>query len=392
MTLGMLSAYVCSRIRLPGLLGMICAGIVLGPYALNLIDDSLLNISAELRKAALIIILMRAGLTLDFGDLKRVGRPAMLMCFVPAVFEILGTVILAPYLFGISLLDAAIMGAVMGAVSPAVIVPKMIKLMEEGYGTDKGIPQLILAGASVDDVFVIVLFTSFTGLAQGNGLSIISFANIPVSIFLGIFVGAVSGLAVSKVFEKIHTRDTYKVIILLSLAFILVTAEDSLSLDITFSSLIAVMFTGIALQRYRMQEARRIAQKFNELWICAEIMLFVLVGATINLRYAADSAASAFLLICGALCFRMAGVFLCLAGTKLAFKERLFCAMAYIPKATVQAAIGGVPLAMELSCGNAVLTAAVVSIIITAPVGAFLIDATYKKLLNHTNPDRYLKL
>lgn len=379
--MGMFLGWICQKIKLPSLLGMMFTGVILGPYVLNLIDASILNISADLRKIALIIILTRAGLTLDVKDLKKVGRPAVLMCFVPATFEMIGMVILAPKLFGVSVLEAAIIGAVVAAVSPAVIVPKMIKLMEEGYGVKQGIPQLILAGASVDDVFVIVLFTAFTGLAQGRQISVMSFINIPVSICLGIATGLLAGFLLSKYFEKAHIRDTVKVIIILSISFALVTIEDMIAWDITFSALIAIMFIGIAMQKYRKEVSSRLSLKFNKLWVCAEILLFVLVGATVDLHYVTGAAVFAILLIFGVLCFRMLGVLLCLLHTKLSLRERLFCMLAYMPKATVQAAIGGVPLAMGLECGNIVLTIAVMAILITAPLGAFLIELTYRKLL-----------
>ena len=379
--IGMFSGWLCSKLRLPGLLGMIITGIILGPYVLNLIDASILNISSELRKIALIIILTRAGLTLNINDLKKVGRPAIMMCFIPATFEVIGMVILAPMLLGVTVLEAAIMGAVVGAVSPAVIVPKMIKMIEEGYGVEKGIPQLILAGASVDDVYVIVLFSAFTSLASGTGVSVISFVNIPVSIILGIIVGLLVGLMLSYLFIKIHMRDTVKVIIFLSTAFILVSMENALNTPITFSALISVMFMGIALQKKKKEVAVRLSVKYNKMWVCAEIVLFVLVGSTVDISYAASAGIAAVILIFGVLIFRMAGVLLCMVRTKLNFKERLFCMFAYMPKATVQAAIGGIPLSMGLSCGNIVLTVAVLAIIITAPLGAFIIDLTYKKLL-----------
>lgn len=379
--MGMFLGWICKKLHLPSLVGMMLTGVILGPYALNLIDGSILNISADLRKIALIIILTRAGLTLNINDLKKVGRPAILMCFLPATFEIIGMVILAPILFDVSVLEAAIIGSVVGAVSPAVIVPKMIKLIEDGYGKEKGIPQLILAGASVDDVFVIVLFTSFMGLAQGKQISAMSFVNIPVSICLGIAIGLLCGLILSKFFEKVHIRDTAKVIIILSISFVLVTIEDNMTGVITFSALISIMFIGIAMQRYRREASSRLSVKFNKLWVCAEILLFVLVGATVDINYVTGAALPAILLLFGVLCFRMLGVFLCLLRTKLTLKERLFCMFAYMPKATVQAAIGGVPLAMGLACGNVVLMIAVMAILITAPLGAFLIDLTYKKLL-----------
>ena len=378
---GMLAGWGCKKLHLPGLLGMIFTGIVLGPFALNLIDGSILSISSELRRIALIIILTRAGLSLDINDLKKVGRPAILMCFVPACFEMTGMIILAPLLLHISYIEAAVMGAVIAAVSPAVIVPKMLKLMDEGYGANKSVPQMILAGASVDDVFVIVMFSVFTGLAQGNGVSAVSFIRIPVSIILGILIGMAAGAILAIYFKKIHIRDTVKVIILLCISFLLVTAEDRFSDIIPFASLIAVMCIGIALQRNRKEAAVRLSVKFNKLWVCAEVILFVLVGATVNISYAISAGISAVMLIFGVLLFRMAGVFVCMIKTKLNMRERFFCVISYMPKATVQAAIGGVPLSMGLACGNIVLTVAVLAIIITAPLGAFLIDLTYKRFL-----------
>lgn len=380
--LGMFMGWLCKKIHLPGLAGMLLTGILLGPYALNLIDSSLLNISSDLRRIALIIILARAGLSLDLKDLKKVGRPAVLMCFVPACLEMLGMILLAPALLDISVLDAAIMGAVVAAVSPAVVVPKMLKLMEEGYGVSHSIPQLILAGASVDDVFVIVVFTAFTGLAQGNRVSVKSFVNIPISIVLGILGGFLTGWILAKYFKKMHLRDTVKVMIFLCISFLLVTFEDTFSSIVPFASLIAVMAMGISLQKNRQVVASRLSAKFNKLWVAAEILLFVLVGATVDIQYAASAGLLCVLLILGVLLFRMLGVCLCLLKTPLTWKERVFCMLAYTPKATVQAAIGGVPLAMGLPCGNMVLTVAVVAILVAAPLGAFFIDATYKKLLN----------
>lgn len=378
---GMFMGWLCKKIRLPGLLGMLFTGIILGPYVLNVIDDSILNISADLRKIALIIILTRAGLSLDIKDLKKVGRPAILMCFVPACFEMAGMILLAPRILGISALDAAIMGAVVAAVSPAVVVPKMIKLMEEGYGVKKGIPQLILAGASVDDVFVIVMFTAFTGLAQGENVSVKSFVNVPLSVVTGALAGLAVGYLLAKFFERVHIRDTSKVMILLSVSFILVTAEDYFSDIIPFAALIGVMAAGVSLQKKREVVAKRLSSKFNKLWAVSEIMLFVLVGAAVDIQYAVKAGAAPVLLILAVLVFRMAGVLVCLLKTRLNRKERAFCMLAYMPKATVQAAIGGMPLAMGLSCGNIVLSVAVIAILITAPLGAFCIDATYRRFL-----------
>lgn len=381
--LGMLAGWVCRKLRLPALLGMLLVGMLIGPYALDLIDASILNISAELRKIALIIILARAGLSLNIEDLKRVGRPAILMCFVPACFEIVGMVLLAPRLLGISVLEAAVMGAVVGAVSPAVIVPKMLHLMEEGWGVRKSIPQLILAGASVDDVFVIVLFSAFTGLAQSGELSPAVFATIPVSIILGIAAGLLFGAALGFLFAKVHIRDTVKLVFLLCLSFLMVAFEDAAW--IPFSALIAVMCVGVALQKVRPEVSLRLSARYAKLWVVAEVLLFVLVGATVDLRYAAAAGGAAVALIFAVLAFRMLGVFCCLIKTKLKLKERLFCMIAYTPKATVQAAIGGIPLAMGLSCGNIVLTVAVLSILITAPLGAFCIDLTYRRLLSRAD-------
>lgn len=379
---GMLAGWICRKCRLPSLLGMILTGIVLGPYALNLIDGSILQIASELRKIALIIILTRAGLSLDIDDLKKVGRPAILMCFVPACFEIVGMIVLAPRLLGVSVLEAAIMGAVVGAVSPAVIVPKMLKLMKEGYGVKKGIPQLILAGASVDDVFVIVIFSALMGLAQGGTISVFSLVQIPVSIITGMAAGIIGGYLLAKYFEKVHIRDTMKVAVLLSISFMLVTFEDHFGTRFPFAALIAVMGVGIMLQRKREVVARRLSVKFNKLWVLAEVLLFVLVGATVDLRYLKMTGVAAIVLIIGVILFRIVGVMVCLIKTDLTKKEKIFCMIAYMPKATVQAAIGGIPLAMGLSCGNIVLTVAVLAILITAPLGAFLIEISYQKLLS----------
>ena len=381
MMLGLLLGSLCKEAKLPSLLGMLATGIVLGPYVLDMIDTSILSISSDIRKIALVIILTRAGLSLDISGLKKIGRSAVMMCFIPASFELLGIVCIAPRILGISLLEAAIMGAVLAAVSPAVVVPRMVKLIEEGYGAEKNIPQLILAGASVDDVYVIVLFTTFVGMMQGDGISVIRFVNIPVSIILGIIIGLVSGWLLAYLFRNIHMRDTVKIMLILSVSFILVEAENRINMPISFSALIAIMFAGIALQKYRKEVSVRLSAKYNKLWVAAEIFLFVLVGATVNIHYLGNVGAKALLVIAGALIFRMFGVFICLLGTNLNLKERLFTMIAYTPKATVQAAIGGIPLSLGFSCGDIVLTVAVLAIVITAPFGAFAIDSTYLKLL-----------
>ena len=378
---GMSVGWICQKMKLPSLLGMLVTGIVLGPYMLNLLDDSILGISAELRKIALIIILTRAGLGLDLSGLKKIGRPAVLMCFVPASLELLGILLIAPKLLGISMLEAAILGAVLAAVSPAVVVPRMVKLMEEGYGVREGVPQLILAGASVDDVYVIVLFSTFLGMIQGERASVIHFINIPISIVLGVGIGFLIGIILAYYFKKVHIRDTSKVLIILSISLLLVVLEDHLTIPITFSALIAIMFIGIGLQKKREVVARRLSVKYGKLWVAAEVFLFVLVGATVNIGYLNKVGVNALVVIAVALIFRMFGVFLCLLGTSLNRKERLFAMMAYTPKATVQAAIGGIPLSLGLACGDIVLTVAVLAIVLTAPAGAFAMDLSYKKFL-----------
>ena len=380
--LGMFMGWICKKIKLPSLLGMLITGIVLGPYGLNLLDGSILGISADLRKIALIIILTRAGLGLDVSGLKKIGRPAVLMCFVPASFELIGMILLAPKLMGLTTLEAAIMGAVLAAVSPAVVVPRMVKLMDEGYGVKEGIPQLILAGASVDDVYVIVLFSTFVGMMQGEGASVLKFVNIPISIFLGIAIGLLLGVLLAYFFKKVHIRDTSKMLIILSISFLLVVLEDKMTTAITFSALIAIMFIGVGLQKKREVVAKRLSAKYGKLWVAAEVFLFVLVGATVNISYLGKVGVRALIVIICALAFRMLGVFICLLGTNLKRKERLFTMMAYTPKATVQAAIGGIPLALGFACGDTVLTVAVLAIVITAPLGAFAIDLSYKKWLS----------
>lgn len=378
---GLLLGWICKLIRFPSLFGMIIAGVIIGPHVLNLIDGSILSISSDIRRIALIIILIRAGLKLNLSDLKKVGRPAVLMCFVPACLEIIGMVLLAPRLLGVTLLDAAIMGAVVAAVSPAVIVPRMIRLIDEGRGTQKGIPQMIFAGASVDDVFVIVLFTTFTGMAQGKAASVMSFVNIPISILVGAAVGIIIGIVFALIFGKLKTDVIVMVIILLSISFALNAAEDTLSGIIPFAALIAIMCVGIGIKRKSDKLAVSLSDKFNSLWKIAEIFLFVLVGASVAIDSALGAGAMSVLLLFCVLIFRMLGVFLCLLFTKLNLKEKLFCMIAYTPKATVQAAIGGLPLAMGLPCGEIVLTVSVIAILVTAPLGAFGIDLSYKRFL-----------
>lgn len=386
---GLAAAAVCSAIKLPRIIGMLLIGIVLGPHILNVLDDSILSISSELRQMALIIILLKAGLSLNLSDLRQVGRPAVLLSCLPATCELAGYILLAPYLLGVNRIEAAVMGAVLAAVSPAVVVPRMVFLMENRWGTDKSIPKMLLAGASCDDIYVIVLFTTFTGIAQGGNARAADFLNIPVSVLLGIAVGAAAGYALSRFFEAAFARNhmvrgSVKVIIVLSVSFLLVALETVLKGRIALSGLLAVTSMACMLARKTTGEVRaRLSEKFGKLWIAAELILFVLVGAAVDIRYVSETGLAAVLMVFAALIFRAAGVVLCLAGTKLSRRERLFCVIAYLPKATVQAAIGSVPLAMGLPCGKIVLSVAVLAILITAPLGALGMDAAYRKLLKY---------
>lgn len=378
---GLILGGIMRKLKLPALIGMLLTGILLGPYVLNTIAPEILNISADLRQIALIVILTRAGLELDINDLKKVGRPAILMCFIPATFEIAATTIFAPILFHISHLEAAIMGTVLGAVSPAVIVPKMLKLMEDGYGKSRSIPQLIMAGASVDDIYVIVLFTSFMGMYNGGSFDIGGLVKIPVSIAVGLLAGILLGIVIIRIFKKFHIRDTVKILIMLSVSFLLVTIETVIKAYVPMSGLLAVMALGGTILKQYDVLAKRLSDRFSKIWVAAELMLFVLVGATVDISYAAKAGISVVALIFAALAVRVCGVFVCLFKTKLNPKEKLLCAIAYLPKATVQAAIGGLPMAAGVEAGNAILTVAVLAILITAPLGAIGIDASYKRML-----------
>ena len=386
---GLAMGAICRKLKLPRIIGMLVTGIALGPYVLDWLDPSILSISADLRKMALIIILLKAGLSLDLQDLKKAGRSAVLLSFVPASCELLGYVLLAPVILGITRVEAAVMGAVLAAVSPAVVVPRMVSLMEKKYGTDKAIPQMILAGASCDDIFVIVLFTTFLGMAQGGSADMMDFVNIPVSIVLGILLGAVVGYGLYLFFETAYAREhcvrnSMKVIIVLGFSFLLIAIEGWLEGKIAVSGLLAVVSMACVIKlKSTAFVSKRLSEKFGKLWLAAEVMLFVLVGAAVDIRYTLKAGVAAIIMILAALVFRSIGVLLCVAGTKLTWKERLFCVIAYLPKATVQAAIGSVPLAAGLSCGNIVLSVAVMAIVITAPLGALGIDSSYKKLLKH---------
>lgn len=384
---GLCMAAICQKLKLPRIIGMLVTGMVLGPYVLDFLDSSILSISAELRKMALIIILLKAGLSLNLNDLKKVGRPAILLAFVPASFEIVGYVLFAPIFLEISRIDAAVMGTVLAAVSLAVVVPRMVQLMEEKYGTKQSIPQMIMAGASCDDIFVIVLFTTFLGMAQGVKVSLLRFVNVPVSIFLGILLGAVIGYVLYRFFETAYKHQNYvrnstKVILVLGVSFLLTAVEGWLDGKVAVSGLLAVVSMACVLKAKCIPAvSKRLSEKFGKLWIAAEVILFVLVGAAVDLRYTAAAGGFAVLVIFLSLIFRMAGVFVCVLGTGLSWKERLFCAISYLPKATVQAAIGSVPLTAGLGCGKMILSVAVLAILITAPLGALGMDLTYKKLL-----------
>ena len=384
---GLAMGAICQKLKLPRIIGMLVTGIVLGPYVLDLLDPSILGISADLRKMALIIILLKAGLSLDLADLKKAGRSAVMMAFVPASFEIVGYIVFAPMILGVSRVEAAVMGAVLGAVSPAVVVPRMVSLMEKKYGTKKAIPQMILAGASCDDIFVIVLFTTFLSMAQGGSAHVMDFVNIPISIVLGVLLGAVVGYALYLFFETAYARkhcvrNSMKVIIVLGLSFLLIAIEGWLEGKVSVSGLLAVVSMACVL-KFKSTEfvSKRLSEKFGKLWLAAEVVLFVLVGAAVDIRYTLSAGLAAVLMIAVALVCRAVGVLLCVAGTQLSWKERLFCVIAYLPKATVQAAIGSVPLSAGLPCGKIILSVAVLAIIITAPIGAIGIDCSYKTLL-----------
>ncbi len=384
---GLSAAAICGYLHLPRIIGMLFTGIILGPHVLGLLDDKILSISSELRQIALIIILLKAGLSLNLADLKQVGRPAVMMAFVPASFEICGYLLCAPMILGITRIESAVMGAVLAAVSPAVVVPRMVQLMENGYGTEKSIPQMILAGASCDDIFVIVLFSTFAGIAQGGTADFTQFLNIPVSIVLGILLGAAVGYLLSLFFETAYAKEHYvrnsmKVIVVLGLSFLLMAVETWAKPYVSVSGLLAVVSMACVLKmKCPKSVSGRLSEKFGKLWIAAEVVLFVMVGAAVDIRYTATAGGAAVVMILLALIFRAAGVCVCMAGTALNKKERLFTVIAYLPKATVQAAIGSVPMAMGLSCGQIVLSVAVLAILITAPLGAIGMDMTYRRLL-----------
>lgn len=379
--LGLLLGNVMNQLQLPALLGYLVTGVILGPHFLNGLSDSLLAVSADIRELALIIILTRAGLSLDIADLKKIGRPALMMCAVPALFEIAATVCLAPLLLNFSISEALLLGSIIAAVSPAVVVPRMLQLIHSGYGTEKRIPQLILAGASVDDVFVLILFTAFLGLNQGQTFSAATLLQVPIAIGSGLLAGGILGYGLTKWFSAMSIRDSIKVLILLSCSFLLMGAEDALAGFLPFSGMLSVMSMSLVLFKMIPPTAQRLSVKFNKLWIAAELFLFVLVGASVDLSFAFASGFAPVLLIVLVSLFRMAGVWCSVSSSGFSSKEKLFCMISYLPKATVQAAIGGLPLAMGIHNGETMLTTAVLSILITAPLGAVGVDRLYRKLL-----------
>ncbi len=388
--IGFFISGIFKKLHIPSLLGLIVTGIILGPEVLNLLDPKILNISSELREIALIVILFRAGLSLDLSDMKKIGRPAIMLCFVPATFEIVGAIVLGPVCLGLSRVDSAIVGAMLGAASPAIIVPKMLWLMEEGYGVDKHIPQLIMAGASADDIYAIVMFTAFIGMSKGEGISAWTIVSIPLSIVTGLGVGIVFGIVMAQLFKLIHLRDTVKILLLFGISFLFVGCETFISKYVPFSGLLAVMALGGTILNRRATVAKRLSAKIAKIWVGAELLLFIMLGSAVEIKALLSAGIGSVLLILGALVFRSIGVIVSLLGSGLSLQEIFYCDVAYFPKATVQAAVGAIPLAEGLACGMMVLTTAVLSILITAPLGAILMDVTVKKWLTRTKNPREL--
>lgn len=380
---GLLFAFLFTKIRLPALIGFILTGLILGPFGLNLIDTSILNISSDLRTFALVIILLRAGLSLDYKKLLNQGRPALLLTFLPATIEIGGTILVGVFLLKWSFLSSAILGTIIAAVSPAVIVPRMIKLTESGIGNEKSIPQMVMAGASADDVFVIVLFYSFISIATGGSLNGWTIASIPLSMISGIFFGTTLGLGFVYLFKKVHMRDTIKVLMLIGTSLLMVGLEPMVKGWLPYSALLGVIALGMTiLTRYPLL-ASRLMKKYEKIWLFAEMLLFILVGTAVNLGQALPLMGWWLpLILLIILLFRSMGVWLSLVKTKLSSKEKWFIVFAYLPKATVQASIGAIPFELGLIHGDTMLAIAVLSILITAPLGAILIDLTAKRLLS----------
>ncbi|MGF7059321.1 cation:proton antiporter [Brassicibacter mesophilus] len=366
---------VFDRLKLPGLLGMLILGIIIGPYGANFISGDILKISSDLRRIALIIILLRAGLGIKKETLNKIGIPALKMSCVPGLLEGFTIMLVSNKLLGIPIVEAGMLGFIVAAVSPAVVVPQMLNFIQNKIGADKNIPTLILAGASIDDVFAITLFSTFLGLYGGGQVNIaMKILDIPISIVLGVLLGVIIGFIMIYIFRKYHMRDTKKVLILIGVAIVFTSLEDALKNIIPIASLLGVMTIGFILLEKHSGVANRLASKFNKIWVFAEILLFVLVGAQVNIHVALNSGLVGALIILIGLLARSLGVVISLTGTDLSWKERLFCVIAYVPKATVQAAIGAVPLSAGVSSGDLILAIAVLSIIITAPLGAIGIN------------------
>lgn len=381
--LGLLANYLFMKLKLPGLLGMLILGIIMGPYVFNQLDESILIISSDLRKLALIIILLRAGLGISKSNLNKVGKTAIKMSFIPGLLEGFSIAGMSMLIFDLSFIEGGILGFIIAAVSPAVVVPSMLNFISDKIGTKKSIPTLILASASVDDVVAITIFTAFLGLYSGSKVNIgIQLLNIPFSILLGITIGIILGLGLVWMFNKYHIRDTKKVLIILGIAILLTSTEELLSGVIPIASLLGVMTIGFILLEKKENVAKRLALKYNKIWIFAEILLFVLIGSQVNINVAFESGFKGLIIIAIGLTARGIGVLISTAGTNLNKKERLFCIIAYIPKATVQAAIGAIPLSLGIPSGDLILALAVLSILITAPLGLIGINIGSKKLLD----------
>ena len=385
---GILGGFLFEKMRLPKLVWYIVLGILIGPSVLNVVDETLLSISSYLRQIALVIILTRSGLSLDIKNLKKIGRPAILMCFLPACFEIAGICIFAPLFLGISYLEALLLGSVLAAVSPAIVAPRMIQLLEDGYGKEHHVPEVVLAGASCDDIFVIVLFYSFKNLLASSNFDVWGISQIPISIVSAILLGIAAGFLMLSTMGYLKLTKTVQVIFMLGLSFGMIALENILKPYFSLSSLLAIIVMALLVSAFKKEEAKEIQKSYNGLWQCFEMLLFALVGIATDVHYAFSKEGAVLLgLILIALIFRSAGVLICLIATKFTWKEKLFIIISYLPKATVQASIGGIALSEGLSCGTLVLTAAVVSILVTAPLGAILMDSLYKKLLNGNKPD-----
>lgn len=380
--LGLVVSKLFEKYKIPGLVGLLILGIVIGPYVMNLLHPNILKISGDLRKVSLIIILLRAGLGINKEDLKKVGAPALKMSCIPGLIEGFFIAFASVKLLNFSFIQGGILGFIIAAVSPAVVVPSMLNLIEKGVGTDKRIPTLILAGASIDDVFAITIFTAFLGLYSGININIgMELLNIPISIFLGVLCGIVLGFILVKLFKRSNIIDTRKGLLILSTSILLTELENILKSKIEIASLLGVMTMGFVIAEKIPKVGRKMSVTFNRIWIFAEILLFVLVGAEVNIYVAINAGKIGAIILFIGLLGRSIGVMISLLGTNLNWKERMFCVISYMPKATVQAAIGGIPLSLGVQSGDIILAMAVLSILITAPLGAIGINFSAEKLL-----------